>query len=268
MTPKVLIFAGYGLNCEEETRFVFEKAGAEGDIVHVNDLIDGRKKLDDYQILAFPGGFSYGDDTGSGNAYANKVRYNLWDDLLKFIQQDKLIIGICNGCQILANLGLVPALGGRYGDRQMALMHNNTARYECRWVDMKVQSQKCVWTRGMDRLRCPVSHGEGRFYAEPEIIQALNAQDQVAFRYVKEDGSPANQEFPFSPNGAVEDIAAVCDGSGKILAIMPHPERNWSPYNQDDWTLTQEKVKRGLLPSLPEEGPGMKIFENGVRYFQ
>ena len=116
--PKALILSGYGINCEEETKFAFEQAGAQADIVHVNDLIDGHKKLADYQILAFPGGFSFGDDTGSGNAYANRVRNHLWEEVQKFMQGDKLAIAICNGFQIMVNLGLLPALDGQYGTRQ------------------------------------------------------------------------------------------------------------------------------------------------------
>ena len=266
MKPNVLIMAGYGINCEEETRYLFEKAGATAEIVHVNDLIDGRKKITDYQVMAFPGGFSYGDDTGSGNAYANKVRNNLWEDLEKFVKEDKLVIGICNGCQILANLGLVPGFDGEYGKREIALRWNVTARYECRWIDMKLQSDKCVWTKGMDRLRCPVSHGEGNFYAEEDVLKKLNEGDQVVFRYVKEDGALANGEFPYNPNGALEDMAAVCDPSGRVLAIMPHPERNWNFYNQDNWALLKEKAEREGI-ALPEEGQGMKMFRNAVEYF-
>lgn len=266
MKPKVIVMSGYGINCEEETKYVFEQSGAAADIVHVNDLIDGIKKFSDYQILAFPGGFSYGDDTGSGNAYANKVKNNLWDDLLKFVQDDKLVIGICNGCQMLSNLGLVPAFDGEYGKRNIALRWNSTARYECRWVDIKVQSDKCVWTREMDTLKCPISSGEGNFYGEPDVIKRLNDDGQVVFRYIKPDGELAGGEFPYSPNGSTEDIAAICDPSGRIMGIMPHPERNWNFYNQDNWTLVKEKAEREGI-ALPEEGQGMQIFRNGVEYF-
>lgn len=267
MQPKVIVLSGYGINCEEETKFVFEKAGATADIVHINDLIDRRKKMSDYQIMAFPGGFSYGDDTGSGNAYANKMKNNLWADLHEFVKADKLVIGICNGCQILANLGLVPGFDGRYGDREIALMHNTTARYECRWVDIKVQSQKCVWTKDMDILRCPVSHGEGNFYGEPAVIKRLNQDNQIVFRYVKADGSQAKQAFPDNPNGAIEDIAAISDPTGRVLAIMPHPERNYNFFQQDNWTRLKEQAKRQGM-ALPSEGQGMKLFHNAVEYYR
>jgi phosphoribosylformylglycinamidine synthase len=125
MAPTVLILSGYGINCEEETKYAFQTAGAAVDIVHINDLIAKKRKLSDYQVLAFPGGFSYGDDTGSGNAFANRLRNHLWNDLSEFVEDDHLVIGICNGFQMLSNLGLLPALQGAYGNRQVALMHND-----------------------------------------------------------------------------------------------------------------------------------------------
>ena len=266
MKPKVIVLTGYGINSEEETKFVFEKSGADAEIVHINDLVDGTKKLSNYQIMAFPGGFAHGDDTGSGNAYANKMRNNIWEQVQKFLTQDKLVIGVCNGCQIIANLGLVPGFDGKYGERLIALRHNASARYECRWVNIKTDSKKCVWTRDIDTIRCPVSHGEGNFYMEKDVLKKLNRDDQVVFRYVDDNCKPAKGKFPVNPNGAVEDIAAVCDPTGRVLAIMPHPERNWNFYNEDDWGLLKEKALREG-GKLPKEGQGMKMFRNGVEYF-
>ncbi len=266
MKPKVIVITGYGINSEEETARAFEVSGGEADIVHINDIISGDKKLTDYQIVAFPGGFSYGDDTGSGNAIANKMFNNIQEDILKFAQADKLIIGICNGFQMITNLGLVPAVNGDYGIRQAALMHNSTARYQCRWIWMKNTSQKCIWTKDVEMLHATVAHGEGNFYAEPEVMEKIKSQDQIAFKYVNEDGSPANGIFPVNPNGAMEDIAAVCDPSGRIMGIMPHPERFFTFTNEDGWELKKEKLLRAGLP-LPEEGDGLKIFRNGIRYF-
>jgi phosphoribosylformylglycinamidine synthase subunit PurQ / glutaminase len=264
--PKVLVLTGYGVNCEEETAYVFEKAGAESEIVHVNDLIDGRKKMLDYQIMAIPGGFSYGDDTGAGNALANRIKNNLREDVLKFAQADKLMIGICNGCQMIANLGVAPAIEEKYGDRQVALMHNKTARYECRWVHLKNQSEKCIWTRGIDTIHLPIAHGEGNFYTDDETLAEMKKGDQIAFRYINEDGSRAAGQFPANPNGALEDIAAFCDTSGRIMAIMPHPERFHCFTNEDGWTKEKERLLREGK-ELPDKGAGMKIFENGVKWF-
>lgn len=265
--PKVLVLTGYGINCEEETKYSFERAGAKADFVHINDLIDGRQKLSNYQIMAVPGGFSYGDDTGAGNALANRIKNNLRDDILNFAKQDKLMIGICNGFQVLVNLGVVPAIDGEYGKRQSVLMPNITARYECRWAYIKMISAKCVWTQGIDVIHVPIAHGEGNFYASLDILKEIKRGDQVVFKYVHEDGSPANQEFPVNPNGAMEDIAGICDPSGRILGLMPHPERFNAFTNEDGWTLIKEKLLREGK-SLPSEGEGLKIFKNAVEYFK
>lgn len=266
MRPKVILLTGFGINSEEETAVCFQWAGADTEIVHINDLIDGSKNLNNYQIMVLPGGFSYADDTGSGNAVANKLKNNLKDQVLEFARSDKLVIGICNGFQMLANLGLAPALDGKYGERQVALMHNNTARLQCRWVNLKVHSQKCIWTRDIDTIRMPISHGEGNFYTDAETLAAMQANDQIALRYILPDGSPANGHFPENPNGALDDIAGICDPSGRIFGLMPHPERNNSFTNEETWPLEKEKLIRNGQ-ALPEKGAGLKIFENGVKYF-
>ncbi len=266
MKPKAIIITGYGINCEEETSKAFELSGGETTIVHINDLIENPKMLNDYQIMAFPGGFSYGDDTGSGNALANKIKNNIEKEILEFAKQDKLIIGICNGFQILTNLGLVPAKENKYGERQAVLMHNTHARYECRWVKLKNTSQKCIWTRNIETLNCPIAHGEGNFYAEKEVIDSLIKNDQIAFKYVKDDNSPANLQFPFNPNGAMLDIAGICDESGRIFGLMPHPERFNSFTNQDGWTYAKEKLLREGK-EIPTLGQGLQVFKNAIEYF-
>ncbi|PIZ73843.1 phosphoribosylformylglycinamidine synthase I [Candidatus Peregrinibacteria bacterium CG_4_10_14_0_2_um_filter_43_11] len=266
MEPKALIITGYGINCEEETAFVFQKSGATAEIVHVNDLIDGTKEMNDYQILAIPGGFSYGDDTGSGNGMANRINNNLGEKILAFAREDKLAIGICNGFQVLANLGLVPALDGKYGQRQAALDWNDSARYQDRWVWLKRKSEKCVWTKGIDLIHTPIAHGEGKFTMNEELLKKLADNDQIVFQYVREDGSPANGEFPVNPNGSIMDIAGITDPSGRILGMMPHPERFMHMTNEENWTLKKEQAKREGK-ALPEEGAGMRLFKNAVAYF-
>lgn len=265
MKPKTLVFSGYGLNCEEETKYGFESAGAVADIVHINDLIDGGIKLSDYQILAVPGGFSYGDDTGSGNAYANKLRNHLWLDLLSFIKQDKLIIGICNGFQILVNLGLLPALNEGNGVRTAALMPNNSSRYTVRFVDLKVESNKSPWVKGIDTLSIPVAHGEGKFYAEKEVLRQLNEKKLIALRYFKGEACKY-QNLEANPNGSLEDIAGITDETGRILGLMPHPERALFFTQLPNWPLLAEQYRR-LGKKLPHEGPGLKIFKNAINYF-
>ncbi|MBI5412641.1 phosphoribosylformylglycinamidine synthase I [Candidatus Peregrinibacteria bacterium] len=267
MQPKVLVLTGYGINCEEETAFAFERAGAKSEIIHVNDLIDGVRKMATYQILAIPGGFSYGDDTGSGNAMANRIKNNVEDQVLRFVQMNKLVIGICNGFQVLTNLGLVPALDGKVGERQAALDRNDSARYTDRWVWLRRASNKCVWTRGIELLHTPIAHGEGKFTVSDENLKKLQANDQIAWQYVHEDGSPAAGEWPFNPNGARADIAGVCDPTGRVLGMMPHPERFMHVTNEDGWTLKKELARRAKK-SLPSEGEGMKVFRNAVEYFK
>lgn len=261
--PKVLVLTGYGINCDEETKFAFEKAGAKADLVHVNDLIESPKKLKDYQIPAFPGGFSFGDDTGSGNALAWKIKNNL--GIERFIEDDKLVIGICNGFQVLENLGLLPALNGQYGQRQVALTHNDSARYSDRWVDLEF-SGKSPWVQGIQRISLPIAHGEGNFYASPEILKEINAKGLVAARYI-EGEICKYQSLPANPNGSLEDIAGITDETGKIFGLMPHPERALFFTQLLHWTFLKEKYRREKK-EVPNDADGIKIFINGVNYFK
>lgn len=265
--PKVIILSGYGINSEEETKFAFDQAGGITDIVHINDLIDGDKKLADYQIMCIPGGFSYGDDTGSGNAYAQKLKNHLWEDILAFIKRDTLVLGICNGCQILSLLGLIPALAKKYGTVECAFRYNCSAHLECRYIDVRSISQKCAFTKDIAYLHMPIAHGEGNFYAPDDVLEALQSNDQIVFRYAKPDGHFADGEMPYNPNGSLLDVAAVCDPTGRIMGMMPHPERILYFTNHDLWTLEKEKLKREGKP-LYEEGEGMKIFRNAVEWFR
>ena len=261
MTAQALILAGYGLNCEEETLHAFNTNGIEGNIIHINDLTKNPETLNHYQILAIPGGFSYGDDTGSGNAYAQKIRLSLMDHLQAFLERDTLMIGICNGCQILVNLGLVP------GEREVAVTYNENNRYQCRWVNIASNSNNTSpWLQGIDQMYIPVAHGEGRFMMSDDTLAKLQANNQVAFTYVKEDGSPANGEFPHNPNGTIADIAAITSADGKILAIMPHPERGMFTWQRNDYDYLKDQAQRNGTP-LPETADGMQIFANAAEYF-
>ena len=265
MAVNALVLTGYGVNCDEETRHAFALAGANAEIVHINDLIDGKKKLLDYQILAFPGGFSYGDDTGSGNAFANRIRNHLWNQLEEFVLRDSLVIGICNGFQILVNLGLLPAFGNKYGDRQAALLHNDSARYIDRWVDLKF-SGKSPWVKGLGTMSVPIAHGEGKFFAEKATLDALNAKGMIAAKYVSGEMC-AYQNLKANPNGSLLDIAGITDETGKVIGMMPHPERAMFFTQLPNWPLVKEQLARkGAAP--PKEGSGLQIFRNGVNYFK
>jgi phosphoribosylformylglycinamidine synthase I len=261
---KAIIMSGYGINSEMETQEAFKRGGMGSDIVHINDLISGRKKLSDYRLLVFPGGFSYGDDTGAGNAYANRVRNNLWDDLEKFLDGDTLVLGICNGFQILANLGLVPAFNIKY-ERDIALMPNRKGVLECRFVTIKPVSDN-LWTRSIERMYCPVSHGEGNFFCAPETLVRLKAKNMITFQYCRDDLSPANGEYPDNPNGSIEDIAGITSEDGKVLGLMPHPERAMDFTNLYDWPYQKERLKREGK-KLPQESLNMQFFKDIVNYF-
>lgn len=265
MAPKIIIFSGYGLNCEEETKDAFELAGGQADIIHVNDLIDGRYKLTNYQIMAIPGGFSYGDDTGSGNAYASRLKNHLWKEIKEFVKKDHLVIGICNGFQILANLGLLPAFDKKYGVRQVALLHNDNARYTVRWVDLKIENDN-PWFRNIKTISLPIAHGEGKFFADDTILKKINKEKLIAARYVKGEIC-RYQMLKTNPNGALENIAAITDVSGRILGMMPHPERAVFFHHLPHWPYLKEKYLRENR-TIPEFGPGLQIFKNAVNYFQ
>ncbi len=261
---KAIIMSGYGINSEMETQEVFKRAGMDSDIVHINDLIAGRKTLSDYRLLVFPGGFSYGDDTGAGNAYANRVRNNLWDELERFLDNDTLVLGICNGFQILANLGLVPAFDKKY-ERDIALMPNQKGVLECRFVTLKPASDN-IWTRGIERMYCPIAHGEGNFFCSPETLVHLKTKNMITFQYCRDDLSPANGEYPDNPNGSTEDIAGITSEDGKVLGLMPHPERAMNFTNLYDWPYQKEIMKRAGK-KLPQESVNMQFFKNIVNYF-
>lgn len=263
--PKILVFAGYGLNCEEETKFAFELAGGVADIVHINDLIDHPKQIANYQITAFPGGFSYGDDTGSGNAYAWKLKNHLWKEIETFVKKDNLVIGICNGFQILVNLGLLPALGFRYGERQAALLHNETARYVDRWVDIKVENDS-PWLQTISTLTVPIAHGEGKLYVTKKILKQLQQKKLIALRYIKGEICEY-QNLHANPTGTLDNIVGITDESGRILGLMPHAERAMFFTQLPHWPLIKETYLRENK-SLPIYGPGLQLFKNAINYFQ
>ena len=267
MSAKALVIAGYGLNCEEETAFAFSHVGFDADIIHVNDLAEHPDRLDDTQVLCVPGGFSYGDDTGSGNAFAQKMRLTLQDKLKEFVSRDTLTLGICNGCQVVMNLGLVPAIDEKYGERTVAVTHNLTARYQCRWVDVAVQETSSPWLQGISSLHIPVAHGEGRFMMAGETLKTLKDMKQIALRYAKPSGEIAGGEFPYNPNGSTDDIAGMTDPSGRVLTLMPHPERGMFMSQRDDYMILKDKARREGK-SLPEAADGMAVFENAGRYFE
>lgn len=273
-TVRALVLTGYGLNCDYETDFSLKLAGADSERVHINELIpseksDARVILDNYHILVLGGGFSWADDHGAGVIMAAKLRYNIGDQIEEFIREGKLIIGICNGFQALVNLGLLPGFDGDYHSRKVALTYNDSGNFVDRWVTLRAQEDSvCIFTKGIFTLELPVRHGEGKFYAEGETIDRLVEKNQVALRYADEEGQPAQGKWPFNPNGSLYDIAGVCDSTGRIFGIMPHPEAYNHYTNHPDWTRKREELARMGKEIEEEEGEGITIFRNAVEYIR
>lgn len=259
--PKVCILRTAGTNCDRETAFAFERSGAEADFVHINQLIRGEKDLVDFQILAIPGGFTYGDDVAAGKILANELRHKLIDDIRKFIQCGKLMIGICNGFQVLVKAGLLP--GNNTLTQEASLIINDSGKFEDRWVYLRPPGHqatrspvKCVWTKNLPKIiYLPVAHGEGKFVTKDKaVLESLRKNGQIAFQYCDTESSLAG--YPDNPNGSIDNIAGICDGTGRILGLMPHPERHIVVSQHPRW----QAKGRG------KEGDGALIFRNGVEY--
>ena len=255
ITPNVLILRTAGTNCDYETRYAFEKAGAKVDAVHINILLANKKLLEDYQILTLPGGFTYGDDVSAGKILANQIKYNLEEDIKTFIHEKKLILGICNGFQALTKAGLLPAIDKQH--QEATLTFNDSNKFEDRWVYLKICSNKSIFVKDgeISKIYLPVAHGEGKFVTQDEsILNKITMNHQIVFKYVNEQGEETG--YPWNPNGSVQNIAGICDPTGQILGIMPHPERHVEPTQHPRWTRN----------GLKEFGDGFLIFRNAVDY--
>ena len=261
---KVIVLRTAGTNCDAETVFAFKSFGAQVDAVHINRLFRREIRIDDYHILAVPGGFTYGDDIESGRILANELRLKLKEDIERFIGTGKLIIGICNGFQVLVKAGILPGLidaerpKGR-GSMQIATLTNNdSGKFEDRWTYLKTEGSS-VWTDGLDRVvYFPVAHAEGKFVVRDEyVLTQLKVNGHVAFRYCDAQGERGR--YPVNPNGSVDDIAGITDRTGRILGLMPHPERHFLRTQHPSWT----RLKRN-----GRYGQGAKIFANGIRYIE
>jgi phosphoribosylformylglycinamidine synthase len=266
--PKALILTGFGINCEEEMAAAYRLAGGEATIVHLNEVLHGRVSIHDFDILNFPGGFSFGDDLGSGVVLANKLRYRqtgaegrtLLSDIREFVAAGKFVLGICNGFQVLVKLGLLPNLGGNF-EPEVTLTHNASGRYEDRWVRLKVNAKsRTPFLRGLSSFEVPVRHGEGRLVVpdaatrEQLVAQALNC-----LAYADGDDQETGT-YPLNPNGADLNCAGLTDPTGQIFGLMPHPEAYLAGCNHPDWG------RRKRLGQLREEGDGLAIFKNIVQH--
>jgi len=264
---KAIVITGNGTNCEREVATACRLAGADCDIVHIAELLTGRVTLDRYHFLNLAGGFLDGDDLGSAKAGANRLKHaavkgsdqSLADQLQQFIADGKLVMGVCNGFQLMVKLGLLPALGGDYLTQTATLSHNDSGRFEDRWCELAVDTNSpCVYTRGLDRIYLPVRHGEGKFIADAATLKAIDDKNLACLRYADTKGQPT-MDYPQNPNGAMNAIAGVCDESGRLFGLMPHPEAYTHRTHHPRWTREA---------NLPEEGMGLWLYRNAVDFLR
>jgi phosphoribosylformylglycinamidine synthase len=257
-----LIITGYGLNCESESKYAWELAGANPDLIHFSDLLAKPQLLREYAALMFVGGFAYGDHMTSGHVFAARIRHRLSGELKSFIEQGKLIMGVCNGFQIIVKLGLLPGLDGEHFKQKVSIIQNDCGTFQNFWVRLRFEpGSPCVFTRGLDHMLLPIRHGEGKVFAlDKGLLQRLESERCVPCRYSDPLTGEATQEFPHNPNGSLNSIAGLCDPTGRIFGLMPHPEAYLYPENHPQWELQRQ---RG---ALPEHGLGLAFFRNAVEH--
>jgi len=260
----VLIITGYGLNCEAESKYAWELAGAQPELIHLSDLLAQPARLQDFAALMFIGGFSYGDHMTSGHVFALRVKHRMSEALDHFIQQGRVILGVCNGFQIMVKLGLLPGLDGDYFTQRLSLMQNDCGTFQNFWVRLRFETgSPCVFTRGLPFLSLPVRHGEGKLFTlDKELLQRLEGLGCVPCRYADPATEKATQEFPHNPNGSLNAIAGLCDPSGRIFGLMPHPEAYLYPENHPQWDMQKQRGR------LPENGCGLALFRNAVEHLK
>ncbi len=247
--PRCLVLAGFGLNAEAELAYAFSLGGADVDVVHFSDISSGAAKLSDYHIFAIPGGWSFADDIGGGRVLANKLKSTFRKDFESFVSAGKIVIGVCNGFQTLVKLGALPNLSLSFA-QESTLTSNESGKFEDRWVYLKPQKSVCKYFEGIDFIHCPVRHGEGKFLMKDEkALDALEKKGMVVVKYADEK-LDESAGYPHNPNGSPRNIAGICDPTGKIFALMPHPECS---------------VKSVLFPHFPE---GISYEKNSIRFFE
>ncbi len=272
LRPKVCVLRSAGTNCDQETAFAFSSLGCEVERVHINRFINGERSLAEFHILALPGGFTYGDDIAAGKILANELRFKLGGALREFIAAGKLVIGICNGFQILVKSGFLP--GAEHGplEQDASLIINDSGQFQDRWVYLKASGRtQCVWTSELPGvIYLPIAHGEGKFVVrDAAVLERLKKNGQVVFRYCSAEGELKGN----NPNGSVENIAGICDPTGRVLGLMPHPERHMDRLQHPRWeeargasAAREKKNDRQCVRPRDKGGDGMLIFRNGVEY--
>ncbi len=252
---RAAVLTGYGINCDYETEYALRACGAEVRKVHVHEVMDNPKLLEEFNLLAFPGGFSYGDDLGSGKVIANKMKYRAKEQLHEFVNAGKLVLGICNGFQIMVKMGLLPRSDF---EQKTTLTFNDSGKFEDRWVYLKInQRSSCVFTRDVGGLMLPVRHEEGKFVADAVVLKDLALKNMVVMQYVNEKDELAG--YPYNPNGSLMNIAGICNEQGNVFGLMPHPEAYNTMLNNPFWPSVKDRIRDW-------RGSGLKIFGNAVAY--
>jgi phosphoribosylformylglycinamidine synthase I len=260
----VLIITGFGLNCEAESKYAWELAGAQPEFVHFSDLLAQPGRLRDFSALMFIGGFAYGDHMTSGHVFAFRIKHRMSGELEEFINQGKLILGVCNGFQIMVKIGLLPGLDRDYFSQKLSIIQNDCGTFQNYWVRLRFESASpCVFTRGLNSILLPIRHGEGKvFTLDKNLLKRLETLGCVPCRYADPANGEATQDFPYNPNGSLNAIAGLCDPSGRIFGMMPHPEGYVYPENHPQWEL------QNLDGTMPEHGLGLTLFRNAVEHLR
>jgi phosphoribosylformylglycinamidine synthase len=254
---KAIVLRAAGINCDMETAHALELAGTAAERIHINQLIRNSSLLDNYQILVIPGGFSYGDDVAAGKILSNQIIHHVADAVRKFIDNGKVVLGICNGFQVLVKAGILPGNSSELHRQEVTITYNDSGKFEDRWVYLAPQTDRCIFIELGRQIYLPIAHGEGKVVIKDSAgLKKLKSQNHIAFRYVDENGRQG--PYPINPNGSVESIAGLTDATGRVMGLMPHPERFVRPSQHPRWTRLKDK---GLCD-------GMTIFNNAVNYIR
>jgi len=257
MQIKAMVLRAAGINCDMETEYALELAGAAAQRMHINQLIENKQALEDFQIIVFPGGFSYGDDIAAGKILANQIIHHLYEPIQKFIDAGKLVLGICNGFQVLVKTSILPGNGSAKQQQNVTITYNDSGKFEDRWVYLAPQSQRCVFIEPGRQIYLPIAHGEGKVVAKDQAtLDNLKSESHIAFKYVDENGQEGG--YPINPNGSTDSIAGLTDTTGRVLGLMPHPERFVRATQHPRWSRLRDKTA----------SDGMTIFTNAVRYIR
>jgi len=253
---RAIVLRAAGINCDMETEYALRIAGATAQRVHINRVIENKNLLNEYHILVLPGGFSYGDDVAAGKILANQVVHHLYEPIRKFIEEGKLVLGICNGFQVLVKAGILP--GNDEGRRQeVTITYNDSGKFEDRWVYLEPQTDRCIFIEASRRIYLPVAHAEGKVVTKDNAtLDNLKSEGHVAFKYVDKDGNQG--EYPVNPNGSTDSIASLTDCTGRVLGLMPHPERFVRRTQHPHWSRLNDKM----------DADGMTIFSNAIKYIR